>query len=199
MVAESTLTASPVPKPRAKSIPLAFHARLKARNLYVGQGLSHQQIADRTGLTAKQVANLVAREKLFAVRQRREKGIESATDTQAHARLEAFNAQLAEEAEEISLGAIARAREEVERGDKDSPRNFQSYTGGILNLVKASRTVRGLDQKGGAQSGESATVIFIGALERVGMTTPKELKAALPAIEVSALPVAAIPDSAQSQ
>lgn len=200
MVAESLpsppSTPSP-PKKRAKPLPIPFGIRLKARNLYLSQSLPYKEIAHRTGLSAKQVENMVSREKLASIRKNREQGILKATDSRAQAVLAQFNETLAEEAEEISLGAIARARQEVEEYGKDSARNFQSLTGGIANLVKASRMVRGLDAKGAASAVAGDTVIFV-KLERVGVASGETnaiKNAQLPAIDISASTIPALPSS----
>jgi len=169
-MAQENLILPPAPrKPRANPVPLPFQARLKVRNLYLSQGLGCKAIAERCGLTPTQVQNLISREKLTAIRKQRENGIIRGSDSRAQNLLEQFNSELAEQAEEISLGALQRARNEIDVFTPESPRNFQSLTGGIANLVKAARSVRGLDAKGGGpRHSDGSTIIFIGALERVG-------------------------------
>lgn len=167
---------------RGPAIPL--HTRLKVRNLYLGTNLTHAEISEKTGLPEKSVGHLISRDGLPKHKRRREAKLLANTDARTDATLEAFNEQLAQEAEEISLGALQRAREEVEAPGEFGARNFQSWTGGINNLVKASRAVRGLDSKQAQDQGATVN-LFIVAGERVQHSQKAELKNVTPTIETA--------------
>ena len=146
--------------------PVPLITRMKVRNLYLGACLGNIEIGEQVGLTANQVAQIVYRDGLPAIRKRKQAKAIEATDARTDETLEQFNEQLAREAEEISLGALQRAREEVDSPGEFGARNFQSWTGGINNLVKAARTVRGLDAKQAADAGSTVN-LFIVSGERV--------------------------------
>lgn len=154
-----TKKAAKLPVGRGVAYPLA--TRLKVRNLYLGQALNNQDIAERTGLTARQVGQMVYRDGLAKQKRRRAEKINAAADTRANAQLEAFNEQLAEEAEEISLGALERARQSVESVGEFAAKDFQSWTGGIRNLVQAARTVRGLDNRNGQSDTNQVSIYLV--------------------------------------
>jgi hypothetical protein len=134
-----------LPSVKGYNIPLA--TRLQVRNLYVGACLGPSDIAPKVGLTLRQVRRLVATDKLAPIRRRAVSNAIKVTDNTANHLLERFNQEIASQSEEASLGAIVRAREAVASKDKLAARDFQSWTGGIRNLVDVSRRVRGLDAK----------------------------------------------------
>ena len=158
-----------------RGIPIPLGMRLKVRNLYLAQSLTAHAIATQCGLNKRQVECIIHRDGLPVLKKRRFEQLAKRTDERATAQLEAFNEQLAEEAEEISLGALKRAREETESAGEFSARNFQSWTGGIANLVKASRMVRGLDSKGGNADGSTSVSVFLVRGETIDRAAPKNV------------------------
>ena len=69
----------------------------------------------------------------------------------------------------------------MERTDATAPKDFQAWTGGISNLVKASRAVRGLDRSGLESVGERPSVsVFLVRGEPLN----EDLKRVEPVIDV---------------
>lgn len=145
---------------RAGRVEIPLQTRLRVRNLYLGQHLPYKEIAVQVGLTVGQVEGIVIRDKLPAIKRSRKQKLTEKTDARVDAAFREFEDQAAREAEEISLGALAKARGEVESGGEFAPKNFQAWTQGISNLVKVSRTMRGLDQPQ-AQAGAGTTNIAL--------------------------------------
>jgi len=158
---------------------------MTVRNMYLSGAHSNQQIADAVKLQEKQVRYIITRDSLAAEKKRRALAMIAKQDAQLDQRLQAFNSELAEQAEEISLTALQRAREEAIAPGEFGARNFQSWTGGIANLVKSSRLVRGLDSISGAGSQAASNVsVFLVRGEAVtsepkNVTTSCESGAAL--------------------
>jgi hypothetical protein len=126
----------------------------KIRNCYLYQDLTHRQIAERTGLTERVIASYVVRHRLTAEKKTRYAKTLASHDARARDSVDTICEAIASNAEEIALNGLTRARESVETPErfKDPAKDFQAWTGGIRNLVQASRQVRGLDQKGSESS-----------------------------------------------
>ena len=169
----------PASNTRAPKTAISLHSRLKVRNLYLSQALSHEEIAQRTGLRKLQVAKIVFNDRLPAIRRKRLEKIVAAQDARTDSTLQAFNEQLAEEAEEVSLGAIARARAATESGDVSAARDFAAWSNGISSLVKASRAVRGLDARASGSESPSVSVYLVRgeSVEKNVTPAPQQLRA----------------------
>lgn len=151
-------------EPRSKpQIPL--QTRLKVRNLYLYQGLGHKEIAAKVGLTTRQCQTLVQRHKLTDL-----KRSINGKAVQAHnARVDADVAEIvdavASESEEIALAGLQRAREATTSASEYAAKDFQSWTGGVRNLVNVARQARGLDTERSAQG--TTLNVFVGRFETV--------------------------------
>ena len=167
--------------------PFPLIVRMKVRNLYIGQCLTNIEIGKQVGLTPSQVAAIVYKDGLPTLRKQRQAKVIANTDARTDATLEQFNEQLAREAEEISLGALQRVRETVESPGEFGARDFQSWTGGIRNLVTAARTVRGLDSKQ-AFDQSNTTAIFVVRGETIDKSEPRNVSAPIPAQVTPVLP-----------
>jgi len=171
-------TAEPITKaaePKRPSIPLA--ARLKAKNLYVYRDATHQQIAKETGLTVGASEMLAHREGWPKLKREREKAIESRSDARAEEGNLAIVEAVAGQAEEIVLSGLDRARDAVKRKGKDAAKNFQSWTGGIRNLVSAIKTIRAKDGSLPDSGPTSFNLFFVGvAAPSAAQAEPKSVE-----------------------
>lgn len=169
MVAQAANAKKPAPK---LTIPLL--TKLKVRNLYLSQGLGPQAIAKITGLTEKQAGNIIVREGLAKLRASAKSAIEARSDARTQEQVSEVIEAIARESEEIALSGIARAREATESRSEFAAKDFQSWTGGVRNLVNIARQARGLDSERSA--GQGATLnVFVGRFETVGDKAPKNV------------------------
>lgn len=183
-----------MPAKGQKHVEIPFAVRLAIRNLYLAQGLAPEAIAAKLKRPVLQVAKIISRDGLPALRREQNRALQARGDEQRAAQLAAFNDELAAGAEEISLGALTRARSAVASKSKFAPRDFQSWTGGIRNLVSAARAVRGLESlgsRGANHGGEGLTVAFF--LARGEVITAGEKRAEPVPVEALQLPAPAVP------
>lgn len=167
MVAESNLIQPNIQAP----IELA----LKVKNLYLYQERGHADIAAQCGLTVKQVSNLIYREGWSKLKEERRRKIEESHDERATQSQLAVVEAIASQAEEIALSGLNRAREAVGQSGPDAAKNFQSWTGGIKNLVGAMKLVRG-GSAAGMESGPTMNLFFM-APGKAGPADPKQAEA----------------------
>lgn len=150
MVAEATTT-TPTRKRLSKTdrqrlkgkfTPVPLLVRLKARNLYLVQGLGHKEIASQTGLTEEGSQQLASREGWVALRRERKKHLLAAQD----ARLEAAHSEVLDAIADVSaqhaVQGLDRVGKALESKGKFAARDFQSWTGGVKNLVSIMREIK---------------------------------------------------------
>lgn len=187
MVAEASKPALSI---RRKQERIPILTRIKVRNLYLNQDLPYRDIAHQCGLTEQQVGKVVIAEGLSGLRRKRKQDLISKSDARAHEQITEVAEAIASEGDEITLGALAKAKECVANGGKDAPKDFQAWTGGIRNLVTVARACRGLDsaQQQAAQGGNvSVFVLRCGDLEA---KQPKAQRNITPDTTQHALPIA---------
>ena len=165
MVADAQPEAKPGKKPNAKPLPIPIGTRLKARNLYLIQCLPYAEIAEKTGLSVSSVGQLAFREGWTKLRKQRASELTTKADARANRDIDAINDAIASECEEIALKGLDRAKKASESDDEFAARNFQSWTGGVSNLVKVQRAARGLDSRetGAPGNGNSLQLFFLNA------------------------------------
>ena len=165
MVSEVETCAKPEKKPGSKPLPLPLGIKLKARNLYLVQSLPYAEIAHQTGLSVQSLSSLAHREGWTKQRRARAAQITNRADARANRELDSINDAIASECEEIALQGLTRAKEESVSKGKFAARNFQSWTGGVSNLVKVQRAARGLDSRetGAQGNGNSLQLFFLNA------------------------------------
>ena len=146
-------------RPKASAIPLM--TRLQARSLYLGGAATHAQIAQQTGLTESSVRQLICREGWPAIRAKRALSLTEATDRQVEKKLSEAEATIAESAEEIALAGLGKARDAVQRSDRDAARDFQAYTGGVKNLVGVAKLIRSIDGVNTQEHGIGVSVFML--------------------------------------
>lgn len=129
----------------AKAARIPIGTKLKARNLYLIHGLPHAEIAAQTGLSLQSIRNLAFNEGWTKAKAKRTEAMIRRADARMEAKVEEINEAIASECEEIALNGLKRAKEESESRGEFAARNFQSWTGGVSNLVKVQRLTRGLD------------------------------------------------------
>ena len=142
-------------------VPIPLLTRLKVRNLYLGAGLPHAQIAEQTGLTVPAVQQLVSREGLPKIRAERAAALTKATNDRVEKQLSEAEASIADTAEELALRGLNKVREAVDRGDRDAARDFQAYTGGVKNLVGVAKLIRSIDGVNTQEHGIGVSVFML--------------------------------------
>lgn len=177
MVAANDTTPK-APKERRRRSHISLLTRAKARNLYITQALPMREIADKTGLDYSQVRTLVDREGWAKLKTTVKRKLESGLDAHATEHVTEMTEAIANESEEIALSGLQRARQAVESQETYAAKDFQSWTGGLRNLVQVARELRGFDNE--QSRGPGATLnVFVGRFETVS-----DKPAEKPAIDV---------------
>jgi hypothetical protein len=165
-------------KSRRPRTHIPLPTRLKARNLYLTQGLSFKEIGEKTGLDASQIRSLVDREGWPRLKSGAKSKITAKHDARASEMVSEVVEAMASESEEIALSGLQRARQAVESQEAYAAKDFQSWTGGLRNLVQVARELRGFDSEQSRGSGATLNV-FVGRFETVS-----DKPAEKPAIDV---------------
>ena len=160
---------------RAKVIPIG--ARLKARNLYINQGLPSSQVAAVTGLSADQVSQLACREGWTKIRRINEAKLSAKIDAHTDAKIDEVSQAIASECDELALNSLNCVRSALESPGENAARDAQAFSGTLKNLVTVARTVRGLDTAQAAAP--SVNIAFF-----MGQLQPAEPTNVTPAIEL---------------
>lgn len=155
--------------------PLPIATKLKAKNMYLFQDATHEQIAKETGLTRDASENLAYREGWVKIRRERASILEKKADARAEQADLAIVEAIGSQAEEIALSGLERARDAVKRKGKDAAKNFQSWTGGIRNLVSAIKTIRARDGASVEQGPVNFNLFFVGQPMGQGQGEPKQV------------------------
>lgn len=170
---------APTPKPNEPreraSVPLL--AKLKVKNLKVVQCLSDKEIARQTGLTLGQVRGIVDRNRWTNDKREKTRKIMDGHAARMEAQVAEIVEAVASESEEIALAGLQRAREATTSASEYAAKDFQSWTGGVRNLVNVARQARGLDTERSAQG--TTLNVFVGRFETVS-----DKPAEKPAIDV---------------
>lgn len=165
--------------------PTALVTKLKVKNLYLYQDASHKEIAKRTGLTESAVGNLIHRERWSQLKKEAARQLEDTHDARAQEAQQSIVEAIGSQAEEITLSGLERAREAVKRKGKDAARDFQSWTGGVRNLVQSIKAIR----PGGAAIGGDGSVtnfnLFFAPVSPQAQSEPKQAEAVKPADQVT--------------
>lgn len=158
--------------------------KMKARNLYLIQGLSHEDVAKRTGLTADQSRTLAQRNGWTKQRQERKRILVAKQDARAESQISEALEAIADVSEQHAVQGLDRVGKALESKGKFAARDFQSWTGGVRNLVQTAKMCREI---GPSANGVGSTVnVFVGAFPRAGDAVSE----AKQVTEVSATPVA---------
>lgn len=171
--------------PSAKKLPIAIplSTKLKVKNLYLFQDAPHERIAKETGLTVKAVGDVIHREGWPKIRRERERKLTEKSDARGEQADLVIVEAIGSQAEEIALSGLERARDAVKRKGKDAAKNFQSWTGGIRNLVSAIKTIRARDGSMPDSEPRNLNLFFVGLPGAAPMPEPK------PVTEISATKV----------
>lgn len=141
--------------------PIPLATRLKVKNLYLVRELKYELISKETGLTPKQIGNLIHREGWCDFKKERDRILEKAHDERASIAQTVIVEAIASQGEELALSGIDRAREAVKSRGKDAAKNFQSWTAAIKNIVGAVKTVRGSDIDANERGNVTANLFFL--------------------------------------
>jgi len=175
------------------TIPLPV--RLRAKNLYVVQGLTPAVIAKQVKLSPEQVQRLVSREKWAPEKRRAAEKSEELALAHTREQLNEVIAAVGDLSEDASIAGLQRAVECTTKKSKFAAKDYASWANGARALVSIARQARGLEDKSfGPSNGAANTInLFVGRFGPAVDETP--MKNVTPA---KALDVAASP-SAQSQ
>ena len=147
------------PKGRGSQIPVL--TRIKVRNLYLSQSLTHREIAVQVGLEERAVGKLISADGLPALKAKRTAKLVNSSDARTEKQLTEVEHTLADEAEEIALAGLGKARDAVQRSDRDAARDFQAYTGGVKNLVGVAKLIRSIDGVNTQEHGIGVSVFML--------------------------------------
>lgn len=148
------------PKLRQRYV-LDIATRTKIRNAYLYRNVTNEEIAKQTGAPIWVVQGFIYRSKLPAEKRERENRLIKAHDARADAKVTQICEAIADESEEIALNGLQRARESTEARHEDAAKEFQAWTGGVSNLVRASRAARGLESKQESPGGANVNVFLV--------------------------------------
>lgn len=165
-----------------RCLPLAL--KLRVKNLYIIGGKSHHEIAADTGMTPGAIATLCSRNGWTGEKRKREAQMVKKSDARIESQMSEAVEAISSEAQEIALSGLERARDAVKRKGKDAAKNFQSWTGGVRNLVQVIRAIEN-PGSGDAQPSGPAINFFFAPAAPAAASEPKRVEA----VEVEARPV----------
>jgi len=135
--------------------------RLKARNLYLVQGLGHREIARQTGLTLQACQKLASREKWTALRRDQKLSLLAKQDASMSEKCSETLEAIASVSEQHAMRGLERVGEALESKGEFAARDFQSYTGGVKNLVSIMREIRAPQENTPSNAGLNVFVIRV--------------------------------------
>ena len=150
MVADTTQT--PGAKKRRSPTVMDIGTKVRIRNLYLVQCLPYAEIARRVDCPLSTVTRFIERQKLPAIRKENEAKAAARHDAQVRESVDEISEAIASQSEEIALSGLERAREATEDRGEFAAKDFQSWSGGVSNLVKTARAIRGMDRPGATES-----------------------------------------------
>lgn len=130
----------------SKGYRIPVLTKLKARNLYLSSGLSHDAISLQTGLSHPQVAKLISREGWAKLKKSRESRLAKIAQEKQEVVDTEVVETIASEAQEIMLGGLDRAKGSLSATHEFAAKDFQSWTSGVKNLAGVITAIRGDDQ-----------------------------------------------------
>lgn len=201
MVAQAPLKKSDkhAPRERAngkwKQLPLLV--RLKARNLYLVQGLSHAEIAQACGITTQASYKLASREGWASLKKGQKQNLLAKQD----ARMEETHGEVLDAIADVSaqhaVQGLDRVGKALESKGKFAARDFQSWTGGVKNLVSIMREIKA-PQNDAPGSGATLNmfILRVGDQAKPANAAQEAMEAAPKEINVTA---SAVQDAAQAK
>ncbi len=151
----------PAKATRKGQIPLL--TRLKARNLYLTQGLPYKAISAETGLPEETLQQLAHREGWTEQRRQTKRRLMKNADARMEAQQSEAMEAIAALSEQHVVKSMERIGEALERTDQFAARDFQSFTGGARNLVSIMKEIRQPEQQSvDGSRGLSVFVVRVG-------------------------------------
>lgn len=133
----------PAPRKTTERGPtVSVLAKIKARNLYLSQGLSVPGVAEACGLSLSVVRKWAEKEGWAAERKACYSRLVAKQDAQRGAVQTVVLEAIAAHSEEHALSAMRNVGEALQRSDKDAAKDFQAYTAGVKNLASTARMLR---------------------------------------------------------
>lgn len=128
------------PQGRLSEIPLLI--KIKARNLYLIEGLSWPEIGERCGWDAGALAGCASREKWTEEKKRRKLLLLQKADARMTETANEVVDAIAAQAEEHALSALRNVGEALARTDRDAAKDSQAYSATVKNLASTARLLR---------------------------------------------------------
>ena len=166
------INSADTPKLRPGAIP--FLSKLKARNLYLTQGLTYADIAKETGIKQSTLEQMAYREGWTAIRRRTTQKLVEQQDARTRAMQDEVVEAIASTSEQHALRALEKTGQALERDDRDAARDSQSYSAAAKNLVGI---VKALRDPGSASEGSSPTLNFFFIPAPAANPEPKQAEA----------------------
>lgn len=142
--------------------------KLKARNLYLVQGATHEVIAKETGMTIRQSESLAARQGWTKARKAKERSLVATQDARAEGQISEALDAIASVSEQHAVQGLNRVAKALESKGKFAARDFQSWTGGVRNLVQTAKMCRETgDGANGVAGGANLNVFILRVGEQV--------------------------------
>lgn len=129
-------------KPQLRNGEHPFLAKLKARNLYLQDNLSHQAISEATGIPVRTLQQLANTEGWVAIKRRNRARLLEKQDARISAMAEEVIDAIASSSEQHAIRALQKVGESLERNDRDAAKDFQAYTAGVRNLATTAKALR---------------------------------------------------------
>lgn len=129
-------------KTNARGATISVLAKVKARNLYLNQGLSVPTVAKEVGVSEAAIRKWADREGWAAERRAVYSRLVQKQDARTDANRSAVVEAIASEAEEHALSAMRNVGESLKRSDEFAAKDFQAYTAGVKNLASTARMLR---------------------------------------------------------
>lgn len=163
---------------------ISILAKVKARNLYLNQGLSIAATAKEVCLAESTVRKWVERDGWRTERQASYSRLVAKTDAQAEGVQKVMAEAIASEAEENALSAMRNVRESLTRSDEFAAKDFQAYTAGVKNLASTARMLR---DPAGASPGEGTTNFNLFFMQTPGPSIEKTAEKVAEPIDVKSV------------
>lgn len=143
-------------------------AKLKARNLYLQEGLGAKAISEATGIPDYAIHRMSHREGWVAIRRANRARLLQKQDARTNAIGDQVIEAIAAASEEHAIRALQKTGEALERTDRDAAKDAQAYSSTVKNLAGVAKAMR---DPGAAAVGEGSNtfnLFFVGRSEAIG-------------------------------
>lgn len=164
-------------------IPIA--TKVRAKNLYVNQGLSAAETALACGLNEKQVWNLAHEYGWTAIRKQARLKLKEGIDSREEQLAFEAGEAIASDCTAITLSALERAKDTVESKSPFAAKNFQAWTAGVRNLVSVAAIARQGQKVISSPSSPTVNLFFFSSNVPRGTESKDAVEVATKAVSLS--------------